>query len=227
VDWLYFTGKLPADPLGRLFSTMGYARQILFSEKQPANEAIDRISRIHRSVEQSRGERIPDWAYRDVLYMLIDYSIRAYAVLEREPSATEKEEIYEVFKRVGERMQIGDLPDGHEEWLTDRGQALSQNYENNHYTADLFIQYRKHLGPLRFFLLKQVQAMMSPQEIRQMLNLELFPVVQLLFLLYKISRRLKADEWITGLFMPLKYKGQIRNLSSKPAAKCPFHFSPA
>ena len=23
VDWLYFTGKLPADPLGRLFSTVG------------------------------------------------------------------------------------------------------------------------------------------------------------------------------------------------------------
>ena len=27
VDWLYYTGKLPADPLGRLFSTVAYARQ--------------------------------------------------------------------------------------------------------------------------------------------------------------------------------------------------------
>ena len=33
VDWLYFTGKLPADPLGRLFSTVSYARKIIFSEK--------------------------------------------------------------------------------------------------------------------------------------------------------------------------------------------------
>ena len=32
VDWLYFTGKLPKDPLGRLFSTVNYARQIVFSE---------------------------------------------------------------------------------------------------------------------------------------------------------------------------------------------------
>jgi hypothetical protein len=31
VDWLYFTGKLPADPLGRLFSTVVYAQQILFA----------------------------------------------------------------------------------------------------------------------------------------------------------------------------------------------------
>ena len=31
VDWLYFTGKLPQDPLGRLFSTVAYAQKIVFS----------------------------------------------------------------------------------------------------------------------------------------------------------------------------------------------------
>ncbi|RZJ49575.1 MAG: DUF2236 domain-containing protein, partial [Flavobacterium sp.] len=31
VDWLYFTGKLPNDPLGRLFSTVAYAQKIVFS----------------------------------------------------------------------------------------------------------------------------------------------------------------------------------------------------
>ena len=31
VDWLYFTGKLPSDPLGRLFSTVKYAKSIVFS----------------------------------------------------------------------------------------------------------------------------------------------------------------------------------------------------
>ena len=29
VDWLYFTGKLPKDPLGRLFSTVNYAKVIV------------------------------------------------------------------------------------------------------------------------------------------------------------------------------------------------------
>src|SRR5213082_2521305 len=64
VDWLYFTGKLPADPLGRLFCTVNYAREIVFSELNAANYAIDKISAIHAAVENNRGSKIPDWAYR-------------------------------------------------------------------------------------------------------------------------------------------------------------------
>src|SRR5450759_3327253 len=71
VDWLYFTGKLPADPLGRLFSTVTYARNIVFSKKEAACKAIDKITSIHSSVERNRRSLIPDWAYRDVLFMLI------------------------------------------------------------------------------------------------------------------------------------------------------------
>src|SRR4029079_4234810 len=74
VDWLYFTGKLPADPIGRLFSTVCYAQQIVFAPTEDALQAIDRISAIHSSVEKKRQAQIPDWAYRDVLYMLIHYS---------------------------------------------------------------------------------------------------------------------------------------------------------
>src|SRR5689334_12783914 len=68
VDWLYFTGRLPADPLGRLFSTVSYAQAIVFSEKQAALRAIDAMTRIHADVEAKRGASIPDWAYRDVLF---------------------------------------------------------------------------------------------------------------------------------------------------------------
>src|ERR1700712_5589681 len=82
VDWLYFTGKLPADPLGRLFSTVTYARKIVFSTYDDANRAIDQITAIHQHVEAARGAQIPDWAYRDVLFMLIDYSVRSYELLE-------------------------------------------------------------------------------------------------------------------------------------------------
>src|SRR5436190_2297302 len=78
VDWLYFTGKLPSDPLGRLFSTIAYARQIVFSDKEAALQAIDKMASLHAGVEGKRGALIPEWAYRDVLFMLIDYSVRAY-----------------------------------------------------------------------------------------------------------------------------------------------------
>src|SRR5476649_2654695 len=62
VDWLYYTGKLPADPLGRLLSTVEYARQIIFAELDAANRAIDQITAIHQTVESNRGATIPDWA---------------------------------------------------------------------------------------------------------------------------------------------------------------------
>lgn len=110
VDWLYFTRKLPTDPLGRLFSTVGYARDIIFSDTAEALKTIDRIAAIHGAIEAKRGRSIPDWAYRDVLFLLIDYSIRAYELLERRLTAEEKTEVFEVFCRVGDRMGIPDLP---------------------------------------------------------------------------------------------------------------------
>ena len=60
VDWLYFTGRLPADPIGRLFSTVSYAKAILFSEKQAALRAIDSMTAIHSGIEAKRGVAIPD-----------------------------------------------------------------------------------------------------------------------------------------------------------------------
>ncbi|HEY1005633.1 MAG TPA: DUF2236 domain-containing protein, partial [Sphingobacteriaceae bacterium] len=44
VDWLYYTGKIPSDPLGRLFSTVDYARMIVFSPEEQALQAIDRMN---------------------------------------------------------------------------------------------------------------------------------------------------------------------------------------
>src|SRR4029078_3580304 len=65
VDWLYYTGKLPADPICLLFSPGVYAKKIIFSTEEEALKAIDKITAIHTGVEKSRGMSIPDWAYRD------------------------------------------------------------------------------------------------------------------------------------------------------------------
>lgn len=114
VDWLFYTNRLPNDPLGRLFSTVTYARQIVFSEKEDAIRSIEKISSIHGGVEKSRGSSIPQWAYQDVLYMLIDYSIRSYELMQRKLSLEEKEEVFEVFHRVGSYMNIKELPPTYE-----------------------------------------------------------------------------------------------------------------
>jgi hypothetical protein len=49
------------------------------------------INRIHRRVVESRGEEIPLWAYRDMLFILIDYGERAHeVVLARDGACTRR-----------------------------------------------------------------------------------------------------------------------------------------
>ena len=120
VDWLYFTGKLPADPVGRLFSTVTYAQKIIFADTDTALKTIDSISQVHSVVEGNRGKPIPDWAYRDVLYMLIHYSIASYETLERKLTLEEKQEVVDVFYKVGSRMQLNDLSSKYTKWLIQR-----------------------------------------------------------------------------------------------------------
>src|SRR5688572_18132404 len=145
VDWLYFTGRLPKDPLGRLFSTVAYARRIVFPSTEEAHKAIDTVRAIHTAVEEKRGATIPDWAYRDVLFMLIHYSLASFEVLERKLSPGEKEELFDVFFRVGDRMGVKGLPTDYDSWANMREHHLQDDLKKSHYTVDLYKQYRKHL----------------------------------------------------------------------------------
>ncbi|MCP1381954.1 oxygenase MpaB family protein [Runella salmonicolor] len=212
VDWLYFTGKLPSDPLGRLFSTVSYARQIVFSEYSEALFAIDKIAAIHQGVEQKRGAQIPDWAYRDVLFMLIDYSIRSFELLERKLSQPEKEEVFEVFYRVGARMGIKGLPVHFDEWQQMREEHIQENLLSSHFTLDLYQQYKKHLGSFRFFLLKQAQILVVPPRVNRLLRLGKFPIFASAIGTYKLLRLLKVENYLKNAILPEAYKPQIAAL---------------
>lgn len=212
VDWLYFTGRLPTDPLGRLFSTITYSRQIIFSGYDEAIRAIDKITAIHKGVEQARGENIPDWAYRDVLFMLIDYSIRAFELLERKLDADEKEEVFRVFYRVGVQMKLKGLPVNYQQWLIMRDEHLQQNLVCSHLTANLYQQYKKHLGVVRYLILKQVQLMLVPGRVKQLLHLGKIPFLLPVLAVYKFFRALKLEGIIKDVLLPVKYKAQIRAL---------------
>lgn len=212
VDWLYFTGKLPSDPLGRLFSTVGYARRIVFSSTEEANGAIDMMRKIHTAVEQNRGAVIPDWAYRDVLFMLIHYSIAAYELLEEKLNADEKEEVYNVFYRVGVRMGLSALPLTYEEWLPVRQAHLMENLQKSEYTADLFKQYKKNLGLMRYKVLIEGQKLVVPDRVKALLHLSDFSLLTPIVPMYKMSRLMKVDGLIKNILLPSEYKKQIREL---------------
>jgi hypothetical protein len=209
---LYFTGKLPADPLGRLFSTVSYAKTIVFSNEDDAHNAIDNLRHIHSAIEKSRGYAIPDWAYRDVLFMLIYYSIAAYELLENTLSAEEKEEVYHVFYRVGTRMGLEGLPKTYLEWLPVREAHLLEDLKKSDYTVDLFKQYKLHLGSFRFKVLVEGQKLVVPDLVKALLHFRSFSWLTLLLPLYKLSRILKLDWIFKTLLLPNAYKAQINAL---------------
>lgn len=217
VDWLYFTGRLPSDPLGRLFSTVSYAREIVFSSREEAHKAIDKITAIHSAIEKARGQAIPDWAYRDVLFMLIHYSIASFELLERKLTDEEKSEVFDVFYRVGCRMHLKKLPGNYREWTAAREEHLKQDLHYSRYTSDLYKQYRKHLGPVRYKLLKEAQLLVVPERVKNLLKLGRLSLLSPVVPAYKLSRRLKLDWLLKSALLPPAYKEQIKALDQVPA----------
>ncbi len=221
VDWLYFTGRLPKDPLGRLFSTVGYARAIVFSDEEGAHRAIDAMADIHAVVEEKRGKRIPDWAYRDVLFMLIDYSIRAHEVLERPLTEAEKTEVFNVFHRVGSRMGVRGLPSSYPAWKTMRQEHLRDDLVHSAYTDDLYRQYRKHLGLPRYLMLLEGQKLVVPDRVRTLLGFRKHSLLGPVIGIYKLVKLLGIHTLMRDVILPSDYKAQIKSLDRHVAEPLP------
>lgn len=213
VDWLYFTGKLPADPLKRLFDTVKFAQRILFQDEASALKAIQQINQIHNNVELGRGEKIPQWAYRDVLYMLIDYSIRSFEVTTRNLMENEKVEVFEKFRWVGEAMNIHDLPLTISAWQNDREQHLRKNLAFSNFSQDLYKQYRKHLGVARYILLIEVQQLMVSPIAKRKLGLKPKSRLSTLVPLYQKLRHFKFFKYLQNQMMPSEYSVEIKQLN--------------
>jgi len=214
VDWLYFTGRLPTDPLGRLFSTVGYARKIIFSEYNEALQSIDQITAIHKNVEASRGASIPAEAYLEVLYMLIDYSVRSFELLERKLNTAEKYEVFDVFYRVGRRMKLTGMPASYPEYLAMREKQLAGRLHYSRFTPDLYKQYKKHLGRVRYFVLKQAQVLVVPPEVNKLLFLGKIRWLLPVLYVYKFFRLFSLQNLLKNAIMPKAYTKQVQALDS-------------
>ena len=184
---------------------------------EDANKAIDTLQKIHCSVEQSRGTTIPDWAYRDVLFMLIHYSIAAYELLEENLSDDEKEEVYNVFYRVGIRMGLKELPTNYLAWLPVREAHLQADLRKSNYTADLFQQYKKNIGTMRFKVLIEAQKLVVPQRVKELLHFGDFSFLTPMVPMYKISRLMKMDWMLKNVLLPVNYKTQLNELDVHPS----------
>ncbi|HSE23110.1 MAG TPA: oxygenase MpaB family protein [Pyrinomonadaceae bacterium] len=215
VDWLFFTGEIPRDPIGRLFSTVHYAQEIVFVDEEKARQTLDRINAQHTSVEHERGQTIPDWAYRDVLYMLIDYSERAYALLYRPLTQSQKNDLFEVFLRIGEGLHVLQLPRTYAEWQSDRHLHLIRDLRYSKHTSLLFQAYRRHLGAWRYHLLLEVQALLVPDEVRRMLKLDANKLISGLVHTYGIVSSFNLQSLVHSLLIPPRYWSEVRRFDRR------------
>jgi uncharacterized protein (DUF2236 family) len=218
VDWLFFTGEIPRDPIGRLFSTVRYAQEIVFVDEENARRTLDRINAKHAFVEHQRGKAIPDWAYRDVLYMLIDYSERAHSLLHRPLSQPQKNDLFQVFLRIGEALCIPDLPKTYAEWKTDRRRHLVQDLTYSKHTRMLYRAYRKHLGLCRYCLLLEVQALLAPNEVRRLLHLNSNRLVGGIAQAYGMIGRGNLRSLVHTLLIPPRYWAEVRGFDRSASA---------
>jgi hypothetical protein len=212
VDWLYYTGRLPADPLGRLFSTVAYAQRIVFAEEEKALAAIDNITAIHKGVEEKRGGSIPAEAYLDVLFMLIGYSISAFELLERKLSPEEKEEVCSVFLRVGRRMGLAGLPEHFGEWDQARERHLLVRLDRSGLSDDLYRRYRQSLGRVRYALLLQAQILLVPNRVRRLLGLPAFSFLYPLIPVYNLVCTLRLEKGVKTVLLPPRYRDEVFRL---------------
>ena len=218
VDWLFFTGKIPRDPIGRLFSTVRYSQEIVFATEETALQTLHRINAIHGSVESQRGQKIPDWAFRDVLYMLIDYSERSYRLLYRPLTASQQDDLYTVFRRIGEELRIRELPATYAEWQQDRRRHIIRDLVYSRHTGLLFKQYRRHLGFWRYELLLEVQALLVPEEVRRLLKLSPNFLIPGLIRAYGIVQQCNLQSVVHSLLIPPRYWDEVREFDRIAAA---------
>jgi hypothetical protein len=189
---------------------------IVFAPANAANAAIDKITAIHGGVEAARNAKIPDWAYRDVLYMLIYYSIVSFELLERKMTAAEKQEVYDVFYRVGVRMGLADLPADYDQWLPSREYHLQNDLVKSVHTTDLYKQYRKHLGATRFLLLCDAQKMILPRRAQELLGMTKIKMARNPSFRFTKSSNGCAGTGLSNTYcFPKKYKAQVFGLDEK------------
>jgi uncharacterized protein (DUF2236 family) len=220
VDWLFFTGRLPGAPVERFFQTVRFAQGVFFAEPAGATEAVERINHIHRRVEEARGEEIPQWAYRDMLFILIDYGERAHEVVFGAMTEAERASHFGVGLALGRAMHLSGLPSTYAEYRDQRHRQLLEDYARGPLTEELYASYRRALGSWRFRLLQLVQASVLPDELRDILRLKPHPLVEELLQCYRFvpggGNKLRP---LHSVLLPGRFARQLRKIKRVPATR--------
>lgn len=213
VDWLFFTNALPSNPVGRFFDTVRFAQQVFFNDKPGSEATMENINRIHGFVENERGQSIPQWAYKDVLFIIIDYGERAHEIVFGPLSEADRLSYFEACLGIGKAMHLTGLPETYTDYQQQRHQHLLDDYAHTPLTDALFKSYRKALGPWRYYFLRDVQGSLIPEELRPVLRLKRNPVTDRLLKMYRFlpggGNKLRL---LQSILLPSQYTDMLKKL---------------
>ena len=116
-------------------------------------------------------------------------------------------------------MGLKELPPDYTSWLPVRQAHMMQDLQKSEYTADLFKQYKKHLGAMRFKVLIEGQKLVVPERVKELLNFSDFSFLTPVVPLYKVSRLMKMDWLLKNILLPSDYKDQINALDVHPGKR--------
>src|SRR3712207_151202 len=117
-------------------------------------------------------------------------------------------------------MHLSGLPTTYAEYRDQRRQQLLEDYARSPLTDELYASYRQALSPLRYRLLRLVQASVLPQELRDVLRLEPYPLVDELLRCYRFvpggGNKLRP---LHGALLPGRFTRQLREMECAPDAR--------
>ncbi len=163
--WLFFTNSLPSNPQKRFIETFKYTQQVFFMPEEQVPALMSRIRNVHSNVEKNRERetgdhtKISNNAFRQVGDMLIDYGIKGYEYLYRKNMSEEdKDSYFQDMKKLYGLMGVTDYETNYNEFLKRRNFSVQNELKVNEFTEKLYGSYKKDLGLLRVWVLKQLQC---------------------------------------------------------------------
>jgi hypothetical protein len=217
VDWLFVSDRVVRDPWVRLLGTAAYAQRIVFGDDVESRRALAEIRAVHEAVERRRGTRIPAWSHRDVLYLLVDYSERSFRLLRRPLVASERRELWNAYRRVGTELGIQGLPETYAQWQLDREVHLARDLALSRHTLALYAAYRRHLGPWRYAVLRQVQAAVVRERVRRLLGLPRRTWARRVLALHPLFEGFGLRGGIQRALIPRRHRSGMRALDRAAA----------
>ena len=150
----------------------------------------------------------------NLVFMLMKFTILLVLekVVELKLSNQEKEDVFDVFYRLGSRMNLSKLPTNYTAWEKQYHEQMKDDLVKSDFTVDLFKQYKKHLGAFRYKILLESQKLVIPEQVRKLMGFNRINWVSPLLAFYKFSRLIHMDKLFKSLLLPPAYKKQIQEL---------------